>query len=127
MEHNICDQSIKKLKQKLRDVTCDDIKIFCSVNHFYNRYLKIFFPLYNECFPKIKIKIKPQKYFLPWVTLDIRMFPKIKQRLFEKSLKTRTAKNKAEYKTRENLFGTIKSKNNAKKMKYYERVNRPNK
>ena len=59
---NICDQSIKKFKQKLRDVTLDDIEIFDIVNHSSNRFLQIFLSLYNECFPKIKIKLKPQKF-----------------------------------------------------------------
>ena len=68
---NICDQSIKKFKQKLRDVTWDDIKIFDSVNYSYNRFLQIFLSLYNECFPNIKIKLKPRKHFRPWITLGI--------------------------------------------------------
>ena len=59
LKRNISDQSIKKLKQKLRDVTWNDIKTFDSVNHSYNRFLQIFLSLYNECFPKIKIKLKP--------------------------------------------------------------------
>ena len=36
LKRNICDQSIKKRKQKLRDVTWTDIKTFDSVNHSYN-------------------------------------------------------------------------------------------
>ena len=59
LKRNICDQSIKKLKQKLRDVTWNDIKTFDSVNHSYNRFLQIFLSQYDECFPKIKIKLKP--------------------------------------------------------------------
>ena len=43
LKRSISDQSIKKLKQKLRDVTWDDIKIFDSVNHSYNRFLQILF------------------------------------------------------------------------------------
>ena len=71
LKRNICDQSIKNFKQKLCDVICDDIKITDSVNHSYNRFLQIFLSLYNECFPKIKIKLKPQKHFSPWITLGI--------------------------------------------------------
>ena len=63
LKSNACDQSITKFKQKLRDVTCDDIKVFGSVNHSYNRFPHIFLSLYNECFPEKKIKVKPQKYF----------------------------------------------------------------
>ena len=72
LKRNISDQSIKKFKQKLRDVTWDDIKIFDSVSHSYDRFLQIFLSLYNECFPKIKIKLKPQKHFRPWITLGLR-------------------------------------------------------
>ena len=84
LKRNISDQSIKKFKQKFRDVTWDDIKIFDSVIHSYDRFLQIFLSPYNECFPKIKIKLKPQKDFRPWITLGIRKCSKKKQRLYEK-------------------------------------------
>ena len=110
LKRNICNQSIKKLKQKLRDVTWNDIKTFDSVNHSYNRFLQIFLSLYNECFPKIKIKLKPRKHYRPRITLSIRKSSKRKQRLYEKFLKTRTAKCEAEHKTYKNMFETIKRK-----------------
>ena len=110
LKRNISDQSKKKFKQKLRDVSWDDIKIFDSVNHSYNRFPQIFLSLYNECFPKIKIKLKPQKHFRPWITLVIRKSSKRKQSLYEKFLKTTTAKSEAEYKTYKNMFKTIKRK-----------------
>ena len=116
LKYNICDKSIKIFKQKLRDVTWDDIKIFDSVNYSYNRFLQIFLSLYNECFPKIKIKLKPQKHFRPWITLGIRESSKRKQRLYENFLKTRTAKSEAEYKTYKNMSDTIKRKS---KRNYY--------
>ena len=99
LKPNISDQSIKKFKQKLYNVTWDYNKIFGSVNHSYNRFLQIFLSLYNECFPKIKFKLKPQKHLRPWITLGIRKSSKRKQRLYEKFLKTRTRKSEAEYKT----------------------------
>ena len=99
LKRNIYDQSIKKFKQKLRDVTWDDIKIFDSVNHSYNRFLQNFLLRCNEYFPKIKIELKPQKHFRPWITQSIRKSSKRKQRLYEKFLKTRTAKSETEYKT----------------------------
>ena len=82
--------------------------MFDSVNHSYDRFLQIFLSLYNECFPKIKIKLKP--HFRPWITSGIRKSSKRKQRLYEKFLKTRTAKSEAEYKTYKNMFETIKRK-----------------
>ena len=120
MKRKISDQSMKK----------------------YNRFLQIFISLYNECFPKIKIKLKPQKHFRPWITLGIRTSSKRKQRLYEIFLKARTAKSEAQYKPYKNMFETIKRnskrncysqkileyKNNAKKnMEYYEGGNRQNK
>ena len=126
---------MKKFKQKLRDVIWDDIKIADSVNHSYNRFLQIFLSLYNECFPKIKIKLKPQKHFRPSITLGIRKSSKRKQqRLYEKFVKTRNAKSEAEYKAYKNMFEIIKRKpkrnyysrkileykNNVKNMEYYE-------
>ena len=114
MKRSISDQSIKKFKQTLRGVTWDDIKIFDSVNNSYDRFLQIFLSLYNECFPKIKIKLKPQKHFRPWITLGIRKSSKRKQRLYEKFLKTRTAKSEAEYKTYTNMFETIRRKSKRK-------------
>ena len=38
---NISDQSVKKFKQKLRDVTWDDSKIFDSVNHSYDSSITV--------------------------------------------------------------------------------------
>ena len=102
LKRNISDQSIKKFKQKLRGVTWDDIKIFDSVNNSYDRFLQIFLSLYNECFPKIKIKLKPQKHFRPWITLGIRKSSKRKQ------------KSETEYKTYKNMFETIKPKSKRK-------------
>ena len=66
----------------------DDIKVIDSVNHSYNRFLKIFLSLYNEYFPKINIKLKPQKYFRRWMALGIRKSFKRKQKLYGKFLKT---------------------------------------
>ena len=86
--------------------------MFDSVNHSYDdsAIIQIFLSLYNECFPKIKIKLKPQKLFRPWITLGIRKSSKRKQRLYQKFLKTGTAKSGAEYKTYKNMFETIKRK-----------------
>ena len=56
----------------MREVIWDDINIIDSVNRSYNRFLQIFLSLCNEYFPKIKIKLKPQKHFRPWKTLGMR-------------------------------------------------------
>ena len=45
-------------------VPCDfNIKILRNVNDAYSKFLEIFLSLYNECFPKIKVKLTPQRQF----------------------------------------------------------------
>ena len=102
------------------DVIWDDIKIFESVNHSYNRFLQIFLSLYNKCFPKIKIKLKPQKHFRRWITPGIRTSSKRRQRLYEKFLKTRTGKSEAEYKRYKNMFETTERK--SKRNYYFQKI-----
>ena len=100
----------------MHDVIWDDIEITDSVNHSYNRFFQIFLSLYNKCFPKIRIKLKLQKHFCPWINLGIRKASKRKQRLYEKFLKTRNDKSEAEYKAYKNMFEIIEPKS---KRNYY--------
>ena len=67
-------------------------------------------------FSKDKNQIKLQKHFRLWITLGIRRSSKRKQGLYEKFLKTRTAKSEAEHKTCKTMFETIKRKS---KRNYY--------
>ena len=50
-------------------------------------FSKFFFPCTSECFPKIKVKLRQQKQFNPWITKGIRKSSKKKQKLYEKKLK----------------------------------------
>ena len=86
-KRNISDQSIDKFKQKLRNIDWNNIKILRNVNDAYSKFLEIFLSLYNECFSKIKVKLKTQRQFNPWITKGIRKSSKKKQELYEKSLK----------------------------------------
>ena len=80
-KRNISDQSIDKLKQKLRNIDWNNIKTLQSVNDAYSKFLEIFLSLYNECFPKIKVQLKPQRKFNPCITKGIRKSSKKKQKL----------------------------------------------
>ena len=94
--------------------------------------------MYNECFPKIKVKLKPQKKFNPWITKGIRKSSKKKQKLYEKFLKKRMKQSETEYRVYKNMFESIKHKSkksydsqkiikykdNKKKMECYERTDR---
>lgn len=87
LRRNICDQSMKKVTEILLDVISDNIKNCGSVNQSYNRCLKTFLSLHNECFPKIKSKLKPKKHFCLLISLVILIIwnsSKIKQRHYEK-------------------------------------------
>ena len=76
-------------------VPCDfNIKILRNVNDAYSKFLEIFLSLYNECFPKIKVKLKPQRQFNPWITKGIRKSSKKRQKklyvlFFEKKNETK--------------------------------------
>ena len=61
--------------------------------------LKFFSSLYEECFPKKKIKLKPQKYNNPWITKEIKKSSKRKQKLYEKFIKNRNEKKYNLYKS----------------------------
>ena len=56
--------------------------------------------MYEECFPKFKIKLYQRKNLSPWITKGIKKSSKRKQKLYVKFLKKRNAFNK-------NLFEAI--------------------
>ena len=58
-KRNILDQTINKFKQKLRNIDWNIIKILQNANDAYIKFLEIFLSLYNECFAKVKVKLKP--------------------------------------------------------------------
>ena len=69
-------------KYKLRTVSWGSITNSSYTNKEYGSFIEIFRLLYDECFPKQKIKLKSQKYNNPWVTKEIKNHPK--QKLCEK-------------------------------------------
>ena len=75
-----------------------------NTNKAYDIFIEIFSSLYDECFPKKKIKLKPQKYNIPWITKGIKKSSKRKQKLYEKFLKNRNGKNEKLYKSYKSLF-----------------------
>ena len=92
---NISDQLINKFKRKLRNIDSNNIKTLQNANDAYSEFLEIFLSLYNECYPKIKVKLKPPRQFNPWITKGIRKSPNKKQKLF---LKKRTKQSQTDYK-----------------------------
>ena len=119
-KRNISDQLIEKIKQKLRNIDWNNIKILRNVNDAYSKFLEIFLSLSNECFPKIKVKLKPQRHFNPWITMGIRKSSKKKQKLYDKFLKKRTKQSETEYKAYKNMFKSINDK--SKKSYYSQKI-----
>ena len=104
------DNSVEKFKYKLRTVSWDSITNSSDTNKAYVNFIEIFSSLYDECFPKKKIKLKPQKYNNPWITKGIKKSSKRKQKLHEKFLKNRNEKNEKLYKSDKSLFESAKRK-----------------
>ena len=70
LNRNISDQSIRKFKQKLSDITWDDIRICDTFSHSLKRFLHFIYLFFFHCTmnvlnPKIKIKLNLQKHFRP--------------------------------------------------------------
>ena len=63
----------------------------------YNEFLRIVLSLYNEAFPKQKIKIKRKSFNSPRITKGLVRSSKRKQRLSEKVLKNRNPEKKLNY------------------------------
>ena len=83
--------------------------------------MKIFSQLYNVAFPKKEIEIKRKYLNTPCITEGIKIFPKRKQRLYEKYLKIRSKENEKTYKTFKSLLERTKKKN-AKKNYYRDKI-----
>ena len=90
---------MEKFKYKLRTVSWDIITNSSDTNKAYDNFIEIFSSLFDECFPKKKIELKPQKYNNPWINKGIKKSSKRKQKLYEKFLKNRNEKNKKLYKS----------------------------
>ena len=82
---DLSDISVEKFKYKLRTVSLDSITNSSDTNKAYDNFIEIFRSLYDECFPKKKIKLKPQKYNNPWINKGIKKSSKRKQKLCENS------------------------------------------
>ena len=89
-------------------------------NKTYKYFFDIFIDIYDNSFPKSKVKVKFKGDQSPWITKGIAKLSKKKQRLYEKFLKNRTPQNKETYKTYKNLFETIKKR--SKKKFYSEKL-----
>ena len=116
IRRDLSNNSVEKFKYKLRTVSWDSITNSSDTNKAYDNFIEIFSSLYDECFPKKKIKLKPLKYNNPWITKRI----KRKQKLYEKFLKNRNEKNEKLYKSYKSLFESARRK--SKRIYYSSKI-----
>ena len=79
-------------------------------NNVYNEFLRIFLDLYNEAFPKKKIKIKRKIVNSPWMTKRLVKSSKKKQGLYERFLRDKNPEKELNYKQYKTLFESLKKK-----------------
>ena len=120
-KRHINDNSINDFKTILNEANWESLLNINCPNKAYDSFLQSFLSLYDEAFPKVKIKIKTKSFLSPWITKGILKSSKRKKRLYEKFLKNKTYSNEINYKTYKNLFETIKFK--SKKSYYANLIN----
>ena len=91
--------STKSFRLQLQETKWDNLKTSNKKNLAYNEFLDTFTSIYDDCFPRIKIKVKARNPFRPWITKSIAKSSKKKQKIYKKYLKNRNPQNLATYKT----------------------------
>ena len=95
---NIISEAVEKLNQKLYDIDWNEVKSCEHPSESYEIFLTKFLSIYDDFFPKQKIKVKSKDIQRPWITAGIKKSSKHKQRLYE-----------GECKSYKQLFETIKN------------------
>ena len=101
------ENTIESFRLRLRKVKWDNLKTSNDSNLAYNEFLDTFTTLYDDCFLRVKIKVKVQNSFKRWITKGIGKSSK-KNKKYKKYLKNNDSETLAMYKTYKNLFETIK-------------------
>ena len=112
----ITDEATERFNQTLYETDWVEIETCDNPSECYKLFLKKFLTIYENFFPRKKIKLKLKDIQSPWITSGIKKSSKRKQRLYDKFLKTRNQKSELEYKNYKNLFETIKKR--SKKLHY---------
>ena len=66
-KQNYSGNSIETFKQKLREVNLNEIKQSNNGNESYAKFSEICTSLYEEYFPKLKIRLNQRKNLSPWI------------------------------------------------------------
>ena len=98
----ITDDTTKRFNQSLYWSDWAEIETCYNPSERYKLFIKKFLFIYENVFPRKKIKVKNIQSC--WITSGIKKSPKRKQKFF----KTRSQKSEVENKNYKNLFETIK-------------------
>ena len=115
----INEKSIANFKTIIATNDWEYIKHINCPNKAYDTFLSNFLDLYEETFPKVKIKIKTKYLLSPWITKGLVISSKRKHKLYDKFLKKRTYENEIIYKSYKCLFEKLKFKS---KQLYYKNL-----
>ena len=116
-----CDENaIESFKQRLCEIDWAEHKKCEVPNETYKHFSETFILVYDNFFPKVKVRIKTKSLHSPWITKGIAKSSKRKQKLYEKYLKRRTNDTETAYKLYKNLFESIKRR--AKQNYYSEKL-----
>ena len=108
--HLVTEERKTEFRNKLAELNWNNVKQESNANDAYNTFLKQFLELYNESFPIKEKKIKTKSILNPWFTQGFLKSSKIKQRLYNKFLKSPTEQNKEKYLNFKNMFEKLKGK-----------------
>ena len=101
----INNNTIEQFKTTIANHDWEYITYIECPNKAYDTFLGNFLNLYEETFPKVKIKLKSKSLLIsPWITKGLVKSSKTKHKLYDKFLKNKTYKNETTYKDYKNLF-----------------------
>ena len=115
-KRNYDEKAIESFNQRLREIGSAEFKKCEGPNEAYKHFFETFISVYDNFFPKVKVRIKTKSLHSPWITKGIAKSSKRKQKLYEKYLKRRNNDTETACKLYKNLFESIKRRS---KQNYY--------
>ena len=110
----INESSKAAFKRRFCETSCDPVKGLDSPNESYIKFKETITQIYDDCFPKTKIKTKSNNKANPWITKGIAKSSKRKINLCEKLLKIHSIQNQKLYKVYIKPFETLTIKSKQK-------------
>ena len=119
-KRNYDENTIESFKQHRREIDWTELKKCEDPNETYKHFFEAFILVYDNFFPKVKVRIKTKSLHSPWITKGIAKSSKRKQKVYGRYLKRRTNDTETAYKLYKTLFESIKQR--AKQNYYSEKL-----